>query len=282
MMILGLILAIACVLLFIAYLVFNPATVVKTTEIQGASGRGDLFYYLPTAGISVKVTLSGSGDLSIENEVPIVPDTTRLFALTYTPSVFMSDEIKWTTNDKGLLETVAIITEDKLPDIYAQLPGATAKLIVPGDHTQTFYISPEDISLGKAVRNWTAGGQNMSLSVSFEGLRPAAVREQTEVAALLTRPLVSVKMITSVAGSNFEHHLLLPDHSRLLQVPLTRARFVKKVYKPQFKSGILVENYIDKPSQSEGLAKIPINIGKAIFSIPSELFNFRVTQKKVD
>ncbi len=45
---------------------------------------------------------------------------------------------------------------------------------------------------------------------------------------------------------------------------------------------MLTGNYINKPSEFEGLISIPINICKAIVSIPSQLFNFKIQHKYQD
>src|SRR6202007_3060450 len=62
--------------------------------------------------------------------------------------------------------------------------------------------------------------------------------------------------------------LMIPDLSRLIFVPITRSPFIKKNQVPKFTSGLLVENYINKPSEAEGFLSIPINVAKAIFAIP--------------
>lgn len=71
---------------------------------------------------------------------------------------------------------------------------------------------------------------------------------------------------------------LMPDSSLLVKIPVTRAFFVKKTSLPKFSNGILIENYISKPSELEGFVSIPINILKAIVSIPAQLFQFRITR----
>jgi hypothetical protein len=50
--------------------------------------------------------------------------------------------------------------------------------------------------------------------------------------------------------------------------------FVKKTELPKFSTGLLVENYISKPSEVEAFLSIPINILKAVFSIPAQIFQF--------
>ena len=70
--------------------------------------------------------------------------------------------------------------------------------------------------------------------------------------------------------------ILIPDPNHLIGIPLKRAAFVKKTVMPKFFNGLLIENHLIKPSQAEALVSIPINIAKAIFSIPAQLLSFSI------
>lgn len=72
----------------------------------------------------------------------------------------------------------------------------------------------------------------------------------------------------------------MADISTVLKIPVRRAMFVKKVQVPKFSNGLLIENSVNKPSEVEAFLSIPINIGRALFSIPAALFQFKITQIK--
>ncbi len=103
-----------------------------------------------------------------------------------------------------------------------------------------------------------------------------------ETKGILTRPLRKVKLQVQVNDKQFNnlfpqmYELLLPDVDTLINVPVTRTAFVKKVHAPRFVNGLVVENFIDKPSEANGFVSIPINILKAIFSLPAQLLSFRI------
>jgi len=59
-----------------------------------------------------------------------------------------------------------------------------------------------------------------------------------------------------------------------------RTAFVKRTNKIGIQDGIILSNEITKPSSVEGFISIPINIAKAIVSIPSELVQFKFDNTK--
>ncbi len=72
----------------------------------------------------------------------------------------------------------------------------------------------------------------------------------------------------------------VPDSTRITKVPIERNLFIKRTQAPKSSKGLLIENYFSKPSEMEALVSIPVNIAKAIFSIPSALLQFKVTNLK--
>jgi hypothetical protein len=108
----------------------------------------------------------------------------------------------------------------------------------------------------------------------FNGLVTRAQRSATlEVKTKMKNRTFSWKPI-------LKYDILIPDHSRLVVVPIKRASFVKNQYTPKFNAGMLIENSIIKPSEAEGFVSIPINILKSIFALPSQLLSFKITHLK--
>lgn len=66
----------------------------------------------------------------------------------------------------------------------------------------------------------------------------------------------------------------------MIIVPITRSAFVKKVNKISIVDGIITSNAISKPSSIEGLASIPIDIAKAVVSIPAQLLSVKIDNTK--
>jgi hypothetical protein len=69
--------------------------------------------------------------------------------------------------------------------------------------------------------------------------------------------------------------ITVPDIDHAILIPITRAVMVEKKQTLTLKKGMLLEHAITKPSEAEAILAIPVNILKAIFSIPGQLLSFR-------
>lgn len=186
--------------------------------------------------------------------------------------------------------------------------SAESHILQTVQYTETFVIRPEELTgnvpdpakPGKLkdvefMRKWiinTDGLEgdknNVDASIQFRLPARAGVdwsRITGDLEGLTTRPLerVSMNIHTKPAGEQdfssdptLTYDILIPDVSRVLTVPLKRERFVKNQNTPKFSNGLLIENYILKPSQVEAALSIPINVLKAIVSIPGQLLSFKI------
>ena len=78
------------------------------------------------------------------------------------------------------------------------------------------------------------------------------------------------------------YSLTMPNAAPVISLDVTRAAFVEKDTVLEFKHGLLKKVTITKPSETKAFAKIPIDIGKEILSIPAELIQLKIninTQK---
>lgn len=69
---------------------------------------------------------------------------------------------------------------------------------------------------------------------------------------------------------------MLPQAGPVSFLPLESSTFVKTVDEVKFEDGTLVSWTNDRPSEILSIAGLPVAIGKAIFSIPAEIFSFKV------
>lgn len=170
-----------------------------------------------------------------------------------------------------------------------------------------FFIQSSELYSGAFRCSWTILAQGpadraITVDASFNGTLPevgagpkagaAGAPPQTPstgtsgaatIRGLLTRPLRMTLLTLDRKGKSLlSMGLLVPDPTRLMTVPVLRFPFIKNIYTPKFTNGVLTENYIDKPSEVEGFLSIPINMLKAVFSIPSALFSFKVTHLRKD
>lgn len=247
--------------------------------------------------------------LQLVQQVKYEADTTQLYTLNYRSSSFANDDIKINTSADGLLETVFASTEDRVGNIIATLSEAPANILTDGivpkgirgaapihvtvqtrEFTNTFTIFSSQWVTGQVIFPWIIpieGQQQTPFTVDATitlNFPPQPIRHApaTPVAGLFTRPLkkLAVTAIADIgrqgAASAGTFEISIPDTGVMIFVPVTRAAFVKKIHTPKFQQGMLTENFINKPSEAEGFVSIPINILKAIFSIPAQLLSFRI------
>lgn len=74
--------------------------------------------------------------------------------------------------------------------------------------------------------------------------------------------------------------LLLPDRAQAIPLPVTRTPFVEQTLNYTFTDGSLKKTEITRPSTVAGFIDIPINLAKAIISIPAALLDFKITNTK--
>lgn len=243
-----------------------------------------------------------------------VADTRNLLSLNYISNSWATDDIKYNVNSKGLLETVEVTTEDRTAQIITQLAEASKVILTGGitqpkgdglvkikDFTADFVIKAADLKTTDTKISWNIIIQNefmdevKTLPADFEVLTPTPIAmsavdnsttggSKNEIKGILTRPLKSfaliIKGVTNRLGTTLPIYISIPDQSKLIIVPITRSAFVKKVNKISIVDGIITSNAISKPSSIEGLASIPIDIAKAVVSIPAQLLSVKIDNTK--
>ena len=246
---------------------------------------------------------------SFIHEKEIVPDTSQVLKLNYVNSIFSKDEIDLKINDKGLITNIDVKTEDRLPNIIEALtkaPFTIAKYteekkidtdynVTIEEFTKTFIIDPYNLSeinsfiitktdQYKSIKTIDASFTVHSHSPELSG-KSASLPAREVVYGIITRPVILHTFIISPMAKGLENQEVqfyetLPNTNLNLNIPLSRAVFSIKTNKLLFSDGMILGNKMEKPSELEGLISIPINIAKAIISIPAQLFQFRIDTTK--
>ena len=257
---------------------------------------------------------------SFATTTEIIADTKYLLSLNYQPNIFMADDIKYGVNSKGLLETVNITTEDRTSDIISKLaeapqvilgtssvaPKATDIIVKIKEYAADFTIKVSSISntsklikwdliiineLGKDGFKQISADFNVSSSDLLASpptltslINGVTTPKTSETKGILTRPLKNIELKIESASTGFNSSLptniVVADISKLIVVPVNRTAFVKRVNKIGIQDGVIISNEINKPSSVEGFVSIPVNIAKAIVSIPGQLVQFRYDNTK--
>lgn len=265
--------------------------------------------------ISGEIVSARLVNMQYDASVTIIPDPASLLLISYHPDIFSDDNIKITTNSAGLMQSMTALSEDRIssavqlgaqdrvvtgtagfgPADAARLQDTGRKLVtVNVDFHRVFQIDSAELYNENIERIWKITPEGISaghveIDASFVLRNSAPIRsmvfqDKKVYRGILTRPLKCVLWkITSGSASDRQLQdaqlsCMVPDISRVITVPTKRRRFVKNDSMPQFNDGMLVENHIRKPSEAEGFVSIPLNIIRAVFSIPSQLLHFRITR----
>lgn len=195
-----------------------------------------------------------------------------------------------------------ILGSDKGAALFAPAAGAGAPANITNlpPFVKSFVLSPETLAKSEEVFIWQISLEGVAdndiklIDASFKitiskPVTNVPAQKNDSVGGLLTRPLrnLEIEIRTNKTqdvnkrvfdrSAEISLNQMVPDRSAILFIPLKRVLFSKSVQNPKFFSGLLTENYISKPSELENLVSIPINVAKAIFSIPAQLLSFKIT-----
>ena len=321
----GIIIGIFVVLLLAVRHYFARLYAVVSTPLSSNDNSGMLYYYLPESVIKINATTQvriKNGESSVVGQTfklteERIADTRVAFALKYVPNQWMNDNLTYTINENGLLETGKLTTEDRTSNVISTLmdlpkevlkssaeavtdptPGAQTVMDELKEFSAVFDIRAANITTNSEKKvPWVVSIQTENgvkfLDASF-GIKMNAneTKESGETNlnmkiynGIVTRPLTQREFIISPDKelhnlSNQHHFLSIVDMEKMFCVPTKRSIFVERKNNLVFTKGIVTSNEIVKPSSVEGFVAIPVKIAKAIVSIPAQLLSFKLTQVK--
>jgi len=241
-----------------------------------------------------------------------IADTRELLVLNYKPNVLMSDYLKFQVSDKGLLESTTVKTDDRTAAIIAKLANAPEQILridvnaVRGSNkfvkikefSLDFVVKASDIFGKEKTIDWPILLANEFIEDEYKTLKGSfqlkILNQEKElrdiksitnnsndyVDGVLTRPILNTTLqisSNSVTGhlQNLEMLIGIVDHNRLINIPIKRTAFVKRENEVIIVEGLVKSNEITNPSSVEGFISIPIDVAKAIVSIPGQLVTFK-------
>ena len=66
------------------------------------------------------------------------------------------------------------------------------------------------------------------------------------------------------------------DNTKIVNIPVKRTAFGKRTNDIKIQDGLIIDNHIVNPSSAEGFVSIPIDIAKAIVSIPAQIIKVKI------
>lgn len=286
----------------------SKISIIKSNRADSASVMEDvsLYYYLPRGLLEINstVTLIRSKDFkpqlikqTFEYNSIKVPDTNYLYGLKYTRNTWMHDEIELSINPKGLLQTIDIVTEDRLPKIVesvsksmldlltdVKVPVKAEERIDTIELYRTFHFDPYNIDSRICKWNITFNDLKDTINAGFKlckkGQKEMIVdtnRYASSISGIFSRPITmmsfSIEPVngrTTLVFEEMDFYEFFPDVNRIIAIPVYRSYYIKRNYNFKLNDGMLEENKITKPSEIEGFISVPINIIKAFFGISNQ------------
>lgn len=242
------------------------------------------YYFLPKAMLHVQLKKAGDAYQLKYLDPEIVPDNSRLYRFDYHASALSEDTLNVQIGPNGLLKKIDSSTEDKSGQIILKLAeiakeAAKAAIAFPGGvgaGEADFIFSPEDVQqINQRIKVIAPGGPQMVIDPPV--LSQSSSIETDHRDGVCFRPKLAHTLTFFDGGVPVETHtLLMPNGAPILELPIKRAAFVKKITNVTFEDGILTEVHLEKPSEGLACMEIPLAIAKDIASLPAELIQLKI------
>lgn len=257
-------------------------------------------YFLPKGivdlTISKKIKIeNGKERFEIEliiDEVKYVADPEFHYAIKINHNIFFHDKISVTVDANGFLSAINTTVTDKTPEIIDKIAnapieifGGAPEVAIRPDRTYEINFSLDPTSIEDRSRlNQVLSQVDSEIAFSARPVSNLPVMRRNRpdcntdpcfrtampyALELYTTNRVSATTVVSRAV------VILPNKHVVGQIALTRAPFVTKKFDLTFTSGMLTKADLDNPSEALAFIQIPINVAKAIVSIPSAMLDFK-------
>ncbi len=239
-------------------LLVGGCTALESVKEVNSTG---LPYYLPKGLVNLKIKVGSNNELSFQDaQVKTIPDRDYRYTLQYQPSAMSDDAIEVTTTNTGLLKEVKFTGDERSDEFIVKLAELgkevfKAATFTPFGRVQDglYEASFDPFSVSElAMLNSSIAHINPKFKIQFQAsTEPPANYSQCEEINICFRT-VSVFPLT-LMNDNIEIqkiYIELPDRSRIGNIQVSRAAFVKKITNLTFDNGVLTKFDITKPSES--------------------------------
>ncbi len=243
---------------------------------------------------------AAANDLSLSiGKVRFIPDCDFIYTVKLDHNVFFNDDVTISIDPvTRLLKSVNSELEDKTPEIVSKIAGAPAEILGAVNTALATGRTAVDKFEIKHDIDPTDPQSVHAFNRHLKGLSPTI--------RLVTRPLIKlphnprvkpgcgkdlcfrtampyvIEIKTTSPSANprviAQQIVVVANPYVVASIPVTRAPFVKREVNLTFANGMLVKTQIKNPSEVLGFIGIPIDVAKAIVSIPSAMLKFEVLQ----
>jgi hypothetical protein len=245
----------------------------------------------------------------------IIADTKNLLILEYSQNNMFSDVLEFRVNNKGLLTNLNATTNDQTASIIADITKALTDLpkgsskaleaqtyeIIKTKYNKSYTIKAADLLRKDILVEWplealnqkdlkkpsqwvpesfTVGTPDKQANniVDYEEATGSKIKGKS-IEGIFTRPIRNLAITivpqkdTTATATNF---IQITDTSKLLIFPIKRVPFTNTVNNLIISDGIITQNNMTRPSPVKGFFEIPINIAKAVVSIPAQIVQIKI------
>lgn len=237
-------------------------------------------------------------------ETFVEPDPDYFYSLDHLRDYFADDKVTVTFNPNGLLTKIDISAEDKTGEFItkiAELAKESAKAFAalapmaeqgPPPFYFSLVVDPADEADIKRV-NDQLNDLTCPIAVSsrslYAGLTKVSPAQAGSRNGVYFRPALPYALTFESKGKingfkKVENTLYLPNKAPVMFLDFERVAFGKYTHVVDFENGLLKQVNFSVPSSALGFMAIPIEIAKAIASIPGEIvqLKFNVVSKEKD
>ena len=287
---------------------------ISTSNVESPETSIGIHYALPKGLVSIRLlqhkSIKNVFGLKFEG-VSYIGDNEFLYLMSYAPSAFSSDIINVTkevsaSGSAGLLKKVAFTSEEQSAQVLLKVvelgkevakapfvPFGSAGVVTAAEEDQFDAIlyegsfdplsSNDVVRINKLLKSYVEKG-----AIFIEVDVPGRSRDQTELAevgdckwSICFRRPIAVDLVFRGETEEFQRiSVVLPDKSKIAGLDIRRAALVKQVVSVEFENGMLQSLSATKPSEVLAGIQVPIDIAKAILSIPGEIVQLKIDTTK--
>jgi hypothetical protein len=290
------------IILFLSTTFLSACSVINTTPVSSTDKgyiENKIPYYLPSGRLKISMyTETGSTECKMKIDEVYVAE--HLLFLEYNPSILSSDKnITVKLSKEGFLETINSEAEDKTPSIIAGLSKIAKMAIGIPSSTEKANFSAKECKLDITFNPFN-NSDKASVLKKVQEIRPNIVDFQIEplfkkqgkawqqkdidiqkvttgVAYLSQLPYKFITVLSNDELNQSSQIVYLPNESPIFILDVNRKLFIENKINITFANGMLSQVIWNKPSEALAFINIPIEIGKAIMSIPGELLTVKVS-----
>ena len=268
--------------------------VFRSSEEGGTGVKAGHLYALPKGYVRMtierKSAKSGPVLVVTAGEPLLIADPEYIFRLQYDVDPLSSEKVKIETDSMGLLKKIDVTSTAPLPaavhDLAKFIVSASTGSFMPTELSAQILENKPDTGPFKVdavfdpskdvPNNLSANLQKYDVKLTIKSVEPKSTDNIDCTRFVCYRFLLPWKISVEdkVARMRTDVVVLLPNDAPIAGINVQRLSLVENKTILEFNKGILTSSSYDNPSTVTSALQLPIDMMKAIVSVPAALFQF--------